>query len=92
MLYFFVARKAEAMLCRDFIDETERKLGTPIGAYSSFAALNETDNTADIFDVKINHSRYSDDALRRKIDDMAAACPALRQFNITRGCLSIDDC
>lgn len=38
-LYFFVARKSETLLCRDFISEAEEKLGTPIGGYSSFPLL-----------------------------------------------------
>lgn len=39
LLYFFVARKAEAMLCRDFVEEAEAKLGVPIGDYTSFSRL-----------------------------------------------------
>lgn len=39
LLYFFVARKSEAMLCEDFIAEAEQKLGVPIGKYTSFAML-----------------------------------------------------
>lgn len=39
LLYFFVARKAEALLCRDFVEEAERKLGMPFGQYTSFAQL-----------------------------------------------------
>lgn len=39
LLYFFVARKSEAMLCRDFIEEAESKLGVPIGNYQRFGAL-----------------------------------------------------
>ena len=39
LLYFFVARKAEPMLCREFIAEAEEKLKTPIGQYDSFAML-----------------------------------------------------
>ena len=38
-LYFFVARKAEALLCQDFVDEAESKLELPIGNYTSFAKL-----------------------------------------------------
>jgi AAA+ ATPase superfamily predicted ATPase len=40
-LYFFVTRKAENMLCRDFIEEIQTKLGIPIGEYSSFGKLFE---------------------------------------------------
>lgn len=39
MLYFFVARKSENMLCQDFKEEAERKLNMPFGNYSSFADL-----------------------------------------------------
>lgn len=39
LLYFFVARKSEGMLCLDFKEEAERKLGMPLGKYSSFAEL-----------------------------------------------------
>lgn len=39
-LYFFVARKAEALLCRDFMQEIERILGIPtIGSVKSFGEL-----------------------------------------------------
>ncbi len=39
LLYFFVARKSESMLCQDFKEEAERKLDMPFGNYSSFAEL-----------------------------------------------------
>lgn len=39
LLYFFVARKSEAMLCQDFKSEAELKLGMPLGNYNSFAEL-----------------------------------------------------
>lgn len=39
LLYFFVARKAEPMLCQDFVAESESKLGIPIGQYTSFSLL-----------------------------------------------------
>ena len=38
-LYFFVARKAETLLCQDFVEEAENKLGLPIGSYVSFTKL-----------------------------------------------------
>lgn len=38
-LYFFVARKAEALLCMDFVNEAESKLEMPIGNYTSFSKL-----------------------------------------------------
>ena len=31
ILYFFVARKTERLLCQDFASEVEEKLGIPIG-------------------------------------------------------------
>lgn len=40
-LYFFVTRKAENMLCRDFVEEVHTKLGIPMGNYSSFGKLFE---------------------------------------------------
>lgn len=39
ILYFFVARKTEALLCKDFAQEIETKLGIPVGWPDSFAAL-----------------------------------------------------
>ena len=39
MLYFFVARKAESLLCDDFTREAEEKLGIAIGHFTSVAAL-----------------------------------------------------
>ena len=39
LLYFFVARKSERMLCQDFAAEIEQKLRIPMGDYSSFAQL-----------------------------------------------------
>lgn len=39
MLYFFVARKTEALLCQDFVREAEEKLGIPVGFPNSFADL-----------------------------------------------------
>jgi AAA+ ATPase superfamily predicted ATPase len=40
-LYFFVTRKAENMLCGDFVEEIQSKLGVPVGNYSSFTKLFE---------------------------------------------------
>ncbi len=39
LLYFFVARKSEQMLCQDFRAEAESKLNMPLGNYTSFADL-----------------------------------------------------
>ena len=39
LLYFFVARKSEQMLCQDFKAEAENKLKMPFGNYPSFAGL-----------------------------------------------------
>lgn len=39
LLYFFVARKTEPLLCKDFAQEIEEKLGIPVGWPDSFAAL-----------------------------------------------------
>lgn len=38
ILYFFVAREAESLLCEDFAREAENMLGIPVGHVSS---LNE---------------------------------------------------
>ena len=39
ILYFFVARKTESLLCKDFAREIEEKLGIPVGWPDSFASL-----------------------------------------------------
>lgn len=39
ILYFFVARKTEALLCQDFVREAEEKLRIPVGFPKSFADL-----------------------------------------------------
>lgn len=39
LLYFFIARKTEALLCQDFVREAEERLGIPIGWPSSFSEL-----------------------------------------------------
>ena len=39
ILYFFVARKTERLLCQDFAREIEEKLGIPVGWPDSFAEL-----------------------------------------------------
>ena len=41
-LYFFVARKAETLLCQDFVEEAENKLGLPIGSYVSLPSYSVT--------------------------------------------------
>ena len=38
-LYFFVARKAETLLCQDFVEEAENKLGLPIGRCCFFCQV-----------------------------------------------------
>ena len=38
-VYFFVSRKSEAVLCSQFVEEAERSLGIPIGAYHRLADL-----------------------------------------------------
>lgn len=38
-LYFFVAKKNEVLLCEEFSQEINEKLGIPIGNYSSFSEL-----------------------------------------------------
>lgn len=39
--YFFVSRKSESILCRQFAEEAERTLGIPIGPYTRIADLLE---------------------------------------------------
>ena len=39
--YFFVSRKSESILCRQFAEEAERTLGIPIGPYTHIADLLE---------------------------------------------------
>lgn len=39
LLYFFVARKTETLLCDDFVREVESQLSIPIGARKSFVEL-----------------------------------------------------
>ena len=39
ILYFFVARKTERLLCQDFAREIEEKMGVPVGWPDSFASL-----------------------------------------------------
>ena len=38
-MYFFVAKKNEILLCNEFSNEITKKLGIPIGNYSSFSEL-----------------------------------------------------
>lgn len=73
MLYFFVARKAEADLCEIFVDEVSSKLGIPIiGKATSFATifkfimdLSQTQHITLFIDefqdfYRVNPSIYSD--------------------------------
>lgn len=39
ILYFFVSRKAEALLCDDFVKEAEEKLGLPLGNPTRFTDI-----------------------------------------------------
>jgi len=39
VLYFFVAKKNEVLLCDEFTQEINDKLGVPIGSFASFAEL-----------------------------------------------------
>lgn len=71
-LYFFVSRKSEAMLCKDFIEEIKENLNILIGDFSSFGKLFESlmliskelhfnlviDEFQDF--LKVNSSIYSD--------------------------------
>jgi AAA+ ATPase superfamily predicted ATPase len=39
VLYFFVAKKNEVLLCEEFVQETENKLSVSLGRFQSFAQL-----------------------------------------------------
>ncbi|WP_455672356.1 ATP-binding protein [Phocaeicola sp.] len=39
VLYFFIGRKNEILLCEEFVEEIETKLGETLGAFTSFAQL-----------------------------------------------------
>lgn len=39
MLYFFIGRKNEILLCEEFVEEIESKLGEAFGHFTSFAQL-----------------------------------------------------
>lgn len=54
-------------------------------------AVNEIDGIADIFEVKKQRDRYSESALRSKVDNMLASTPELRGIQLRLGCLSMDD-
>ncbi len=72
MLYFFVAKKNEKLLCDEFAREAEEKLGYPLGSFASFALLfnalmqlSERVNFTLVIDEfqefsSINNSIYSD--------------------------------
>ena len=54
-------------------------------------AVNEIDNTADIFEVKRQKNRYDRATLQAKVDNMLKVCKPLRGMTITIGCLSMED-
>lgn len=54
-------------------------------------AVNEIDNTADIFEVKRQKNRYDRATLQAKVDNMLKVCKPLRSMTITIGCLSMED-
>ncbi|MDR1594910.1 MAG: ATP-binding protein [Prevotellaceae bacterium] len=72
VLYFFVAKKNEVLLCEEFTRETEEKLAISLGTFQSFAALfktlmmqSQTENFTLIVDefqefASINPSVFSD--------------------------------
>jgi AAA+ ATPase superfamily predicted ATPase len=39
VLYFFVGKKNEVLLCEEFVNETNEKLGTALGIYTAFTQL-----------------------------------------------------
>jgi AAA+ ATPase superfamily predicted ATPase len=72
VLYFFVAKKNEVLLCEEFVKETNEKLGISLGSYPSFAKFfkslmiqSQTRNFTLIVDefqefANINSSVFSD--------------------------------
>jgi AAA+ ATPase superfamily predicted ATPase len=72
VLYFFVAKKNEVLLCEEFVKETNEKLGISLGSFPSFAELfkslmiqSQTRNFTLIVDefqefANINSSVFSD--------------------------------
>lgn len=88
------------MLERYFLQklrETQRY--TQIGQYwdrkgeceIDIVAVNEIDGIANIYEVKMDKSRYNESTLQAKVDNMLQACPELRHMKIRLGCLSLDD-
>ena len=54
-------------------------------------AINEIDGFADVFEVKKDRSRYSEESLAKKVEVMRQACPELGEYDIRLGCLSLED-
>lgn len=54
-------------------------------------AINEIDGFADVFEVKKDRSRYSEESLAKKMEVMRQACPELGEYDIRLGCLSLED-
>ena len=54
-------------------------------------AVNEIDGIADIFEVKKDKSRYDEELLAKKVDNMLLACPELKKYKLNLKCLSMED-
>ena len=54
-------------------------------------AVNEIDRLAYVYEVKKDPHRYSEAALKEKVDYMFSVTPQLKQMDITLGCLSLED-
>ena len=53
-------------------------------------AVNEIDNTADIYEIKKDPKRYSRSLLEKKVEYLKANCEPLRHMNINLGVLSLN--
>lgn len=54
-------------------------------------AVNEIDKVARIYEIKRNADKYDEALLRAKVDNLLQNCPEMRGFQLTLGCLSVDD-
>lgn len=46
---------------------------------------------ADIFEVKKDKSRYDEQLLTKKVDNMLMACPEFKKYELRLKCLSLED-
>lgn len=101
ILYFFVARKTEALLCMDFVEEAEKKTKSGnwfpnpffrfIQNETDLIAVNEIDNTAEIYEIKRDKNKFDKTILDKKINHFIQNCPQIKKMTITSGVLSLED-